>query len=243
MAQSLNEGPAQVRVLGDAAALADAAAAAFADAAARAIQARGVFHVALPGGRSVRGMLDRLAREPLSSAVDWTRVILYFADERAVGPLNDDSNHRLVREALLEPLGERAPRCERLRGEVPDLAAEAHDYAALLEEGLDLIVLGLGEDGHVASLFPGSPLLAESRTRVAAVMDSPKPPAQRLTLTPAALAEARELLVLASGSGKAAAARLALAGSGDVREIPARLARDGRAQWLLDSEAAAELGL
>ncbi|MFN8589473.1 MAG: 6-phosphogluconolactonase [Candidatus Eisenbacteria bacterium] len=234
-------GDPRVRVVPDAAALAAEAAALFAASADRAIAARGEFHCALPGGRSVRGMLGRLARAPFADTVNWKRVVIYFADERAVPPVHEASNYRLVREALLDPLGERAPRCERMRGEVADLAAEAHDYAALLEAPLDLVVLGLGEDGHVASLFPGSPLLGSTRERAAAVLDSPKPPDQRLTLTPRALDEARELLVLASGGEKAAAARSALALQGAESVTPARLARVARATWLLDEAAAASL--
>ncbi|MBI5168654.1 MAG: 6-phosphogluconolactonase [Candidatus Eisenbacteria bacterium] len=231
----------RVRVVADAPALAAAAADVFAERAERAIEDRGEFRVALPGGRSVRGMLERLAAPPLADTIEWPRVVVFFADERAVPPSHPDSNHRLVSEALLAPLGPLAPRCERMRGEVADLAAEAHDYAVLLEEPLDLVVLGLGEDGHVASLFPSSPLLGEMDSRVAAVMDSPKPPAQRLTLTPRTLSEARALLVLASGSSKAEAVRAGLEERGAVAATPARLARDPRGEWLLDAEAAALL--
>lgn len=238
MAESVRGTEPRVRVVADAGALAAAAADVFADRAERAMEDRGEFRVALPGGRSVRGMLERLAAAPHADAIEWSRVIVFFSDERAVPATDPESNHRLVAEALLAPLGARAPRCERMRGEVADLAAEAHDYAALLEEPLDLVVLGLGEDGHVASLFPSSPLLGEMQARVAAVMDSPKPPPQRLTLTPRTLCEARALLVLASGAAKAEAVRAGLDSNGALAVTPARLARDPRAEWLLDAEAA-----
>jgi 6-phosphogluconolactonase len=229
------------RVFADAALAADAAARLVGEASVRCIEERGEFRLAVPGGRSVAGVFDRLVREPERSQVDWTRVTLLFADERAVPPAHPDSNYRLVRIALLDPLGDPLPRVRRMRGEAADLAAAAREYDAEMVVPADLVLLGLGEDGHVASLFPGSPLLAESRRRVALVEDSPKPPARRLTLTPRALAEAREgAVVIATGAAKAAAARAALAEpGGPASECPARLLRG--AAWLLDAAAAAQL--
>jgi 6-phosphogluconolactonase len=227
------------RVVSDAAALAAAAADAVLAHAARAIAARGAFRVAVPGGRSPRGMLAVLADTP-ADTLDWSRVTVLFADERAV-PLRDpESNYRLVEEALLEPLGDRAPRVLRMAADAGDLQAAAREYETELAAPLDLLVLGIGEDGHVASLFPGTPLVLERVRRVAVVTDSPKPPARRLTLTPRAIAEARGVLVLASGAGKAVAVAAALAPHADPRRVPAALARAG--EWLVDREAAAGLG-
>jgi 6-phosphogluconolactonase/glucosamine-6-phosphate isomerase/deaminase len=124
-----------------------------------------------------------------------------------------------------------------MEADAADLEQAARSYESRLEEPLDLLVLGLGEDGHVASLFPGSALLAERVRRVAAVTDSPKPPARRLTLTPRAIGEARALLVLASGSGKAGAVAAAFAANADPARVPAALAREG--EWVVDREAAA----
>ena len=227
------------RVVFDAGALAAAAAEVVVAHASRAIAARGAFRIAVPGGRSPRGMLAALAAAPPREALDWSRVTVLFADERALPPDDAESNYRLVREALLDPLGERAPRVVRMAADAADLEGAARDYEAELAQPLDLLVLGLGEDGHVASLFPGSPLLAERVRRVAAVTDSPKPPARRLTLTPRAIAEARGLLVLAAGAGKADAVAGALAAGADPSRIPAALARAG--EWLVDREAAAQL--
>ncbi|MBK7367804.1 MAG: 6-phosphogluconolactonase [Candidatus Eisenbacteria bacterium] len=216
----------RVRVVADAGALAAAAAEVFADRAERAMEDRGEFRVALPGGRSVRGMLERLAASPFADAIEWSRVIVFFSDERAVPAADPESNHRLVTEALLTPLGQRAPRCERMRGEVADLAAEAHDYAALLEEPLDLVVLGLGEDGHVASLFPSSPLLGEMQARVAAVMDSPEASAAAAhahaahVARGAGAARARERDV--EGGSGTRRARAERRGGGDARAAGAR---------------------
>ena len=144
----------------------------------------------------------------------------------------------MARAALLE----RAPipfrNVHRMRGEDPDGDGAARAYERELPASFDLIVLGIGSDGHTASLFPGSGALDETARRVVAVIAS-KPPPLRLTITPPVIASARELLVLAAGSEKAAAVRRALLEDVAPRECPARLARSGA--WLLDREAAAGL--
>jgi 6-phosphogluconolactonase len=236
VAQSVNAHAPRPRVFADAAGVADAAARLVVAAAAKCIDERGEFRLVVPGGRSIAGVFDRLAREPERDQVDWRRVTLLFADERAVPPDHPDSNYRLARVALLDPLGDPLPRVRRMRGEAADLEAAAREYHAELAVPADLVVLGLGEDGHIASLFPGSPLLDEHWLRVAVTVDSPKPPPRRITLTPRALLDAREgLLVLATGTAKGAAARAALTEATDFHRLPARLARD--AVWLLDAAA------
>jgi 6-phosphogluconolactonase len=228
-------------VFADAALAADAAARLVVAAAEKCIEERGEFRLAVPGGRSIEAVFARLARDPERTQVDWTRVTLLFADERAVPPTHADSNYRLARVALLDPLGDPLPRVRRMRGEAADLEAAAREYDAEMAVPADLVLLGLGEDGHVASLFPGSPLLSAGARRVAVVEAAPKPPARRLTLTPRALAEAREgAVVIAIGAAKAGAARAALGvPDGPVDECPARLLRG--AAWLLDAAAAAGL--
>jgi 6-phosphogluconolactonase len=226
-------------VLAGADALADAAADAVLAAARRAFAERGAFRLALPGGRTPRGMLERLASPPRASAIEWSGVTVLLADERALPPEDPERNSRLVEEALLAPLGSHAPRFLPMAAERADLESAAREYELWLEEPLDLLVLGIGEDGHVASLFPGSKLLTERERRAAVVLDSPKPPPRRVTVTPRAIAESRALLVLASGAGKADAAAAALANRADPRRVPAALA--SRGAWLLDREAAASL--
>jgi 6-phosphogluconolactonase len=125
-----------------------------------------------------------------------------------------------------------------MKGESPNREQAARDYEAALPEALDVLVLGIGEDGHTASLFPNSSALTETARRVLPVI-GPKPPPERLTLTPPVLAAARFVLVLAAGAGKAAAVARALEGELDVRACPAQLVRD--AVWLTDHAAAAEL--
>src|SRR5262245_38521463 len=230
---------ARVQIFDAPESLADAAAAAIAGALIAGIEALGRASFGVPGGRSPVATFRALASEPHASRVDWTRVRVYFADERAVPPDHADSNFRLAREMLIDPLRIPPRHVHRMKGEYPDLAAAVEEYEAHLVEPLDALVLGVGEDGHVASLFPGSPLVGERARRVAWVADSPKPPALRLTLTPRALAEARQVLVLATGAEKAEAVAAALEGNAEPRELPARLVRER--DWYLDRAAAAML--
>ena len=200
---------------------------------AHALATRTRFRIAVSGGRTPAELYRRLARAP---GVEWDRCDVFFVDERAVPPDHPDSNWRLVTEHWLVPLEDRAPHAHRMRGEAADLEAAAREYETLLETPLDLVVLGIGEDGHTASLFPGSPWTHERDRRVVVVSDSPKPPARRLTITPRVLGEARELMMLATGAEKAGAVARALAPAGEVSECPARLAREGG--WWLDRVAA-----
>lgn len=227
--------PPSPRILPDPEAVARAAAGRVVALAAGAIAARGRFRLAVPGGRTPARLFALLAGE-FAARFDAPRLELLFADERAVPPEDPASNYRLARESLIDPLRIPQGSVRRMRGEADDLDAEADRYEAFVAEPLDLLVLGIGEDGHVASLFPSSPLIAERRRRVAAVGDAPKPPPRRLTLTARAIAEARAVLVLATGADKSRAAARALAPGGDPAECPARLVRDR--EWLLDREAA-----
>lgn len=229
-------GPRDRTVVADAAELGAAAAARVAAHALRALGERGAFRLAVPGGRTVAGMFAALAAPPHRDAIDWPRVTVFLADERAVPAAHADSNARCVHDALLAPLGARAPRIVRPAAEEPDLDAAAAAYAAVLVPALDLVVLGLGEDGHVASLFPGSALLAERTRRAAAVTGSPKPPARRITLTPLAIDEAAARLLLASGDGKAAALAAVLAAPRGARDVPAACLAGG--EWIVDRAAA-----
>jgi 6-phosphogluconolactonase len=219
--------------------LAEAVAARLAEVAAMAAAARGRFDLGLSGGRTPAGSYRSLAAEPWRSRLPWAITHVWFADERAVPPDDPDSNYRLVRETLLEPLGLDAHRVHRMKGEAPDLEAAARDYDAELPGPLDALLLGVGEDGHVASIFPGSPLTMERVRRVAAVPDAPKPPPRRLTITPRVIREARAVIVLATGPAKTDAVALALEGAADIRRVPARMLREY--EWFTDRAAAAGL--
>lgn len=203
----------------------------------------GVLALALAGGSTPRAFHGALAAR---GDVPFERLSLWFGDERCVSPDHPDSNYRMARESLIEPAGGagRFAAVERLRGEERDADAEARRYEALLPDPLDLLVLGVGEDGHTASLFPFAPALTDLRRRVLAVTGD-KPPPRRLTLAPQAIVSARRILVLAAGADKAPAVARALEGPCDVAATPAQLARTTdpgkRRTWVLDRAAAAGL--
>jgi 6-phosphogluconolactonase len=226
----------------DAEAVAKRAAADIARHLERARERAGVAHLALSGGTTPTRTYELLAREP----VDWAAVEVWFADERCVLPTSPDSNYRLAAEVLLEPAGIPAQRVHRMPGE---LGAEegAQQYAATLRArfapggdspvpALDLIVLGIGPDGHVASLFPGAPALdAGDDALCVGVLAAPKPPPQRITLSLAVLRAARRCLLLATGAAKADAVSAMLANPS--RHVPASLLRRERLAVILDDAA------
>jgi 6-phosphogluconolactonase len=203
----------------------------------RVLRARTECSLALSGGETPRPVYQCLAAE-LPDRESWGRVEVYFADERCVPPDDPASNYRMVRETLLDLLPAAPARVHRMEGERSDRDAAARAYEALLPERLDLLVLGLGADGHIASLFPRSPALAESRRRVLAVTAT-KPPAERLTITPPVLRAARLTVGLVAGETKAEALARVLDGPDDADRTPGRMARDGL--WIVDTAAAARL--
>jgi 6-phosphogluconolactonase len=193
-------------------ALARAFADRFAAAAHAAIAARGQFSCALPGGSVAETLFPALAR----AAVAWGQVDLFWGDERAVGPDDPESNYGLARRLLLDRVQADARRVHRMAGEGDDLEAAARAYEAEMVRVLgdppriDLVVLGLGPEGHVCSLFPGHRLLRERARRVAAILDSPKPPPRRITFTMVPLELARTTCVAGFGTAKAEAIRQAV---------------------------------
>jgi 6-phosphogluconolactonase len=204
-----------------------------------AVAERGECAVALAGGGTPRATYEVLGSSALAAAVPWGAISWYFGDERAVPPDHPDSNYRAARETLFAARPEALERVYRMPAEAADLLLAARAYGELLPDPLDLILLGIGEDGHTASLFPGSPALGERSARVA-VVTGPKPPNPRLTVTPPVIESARELLVLVSGAAKAEAVGRALEGPLDSMAVPAQLARPGT--WIVDAAAASALG-
>jgi 6-phosphogluconolactonase len=173
-------------------------------AANAAIAARGRFRVALAGGSTPRALYPKLVE-----GIDWARATVFFGDERAVPPGDPQSNYRMARETLLDPARVPAANVVRWRGEDPDLDAAARDYEAALTRGasapwIDLALLGLGPDGHTASLFPGTSALAEA-DRLAVALDVAEMGTRRLTLTYPALCGARDVCFLVTGRDKAPA--------------------------------------
>jgi 6-phosphogluconolactonase len=190
-----------VEVADDLARMVVLAAAYIADLASAAIAARGRFRIALAGGSTPRALYPRLVR-----TVDWARTDVFFGDERVVPPDDPQSNYRMARETLLDPARVPAENVHRWRGEAADLDGAAWAYEQALGAGgeLDLALLGLGADGHTASLFPGTRALEET-VRLAVAVDVRALGTRRLTLTYPALTAARAICFLVAGTGKHAA--------------------------------------
>jgi len=201
----------------------------------QAVAGRGRASVMLAGGNTPRAVFRRLA---LNRRVAWDKVEIFFGDERAVPPGDPQSNYRMARESLLDAAPIPPDQVHRMMAERPDREAAAEEYARRLPERLDLIILGVGADGHTASLFPGSSALKERVRKVVAVV-GPKAPLHRLTVTPPVIAAAVNKIVLVSGPGKAGAVAQTLEGPQNPDACPAQLARDGI--WIMDRAAASGL--
>ncbi|MBI2895826.1 MAG: 6-phosphogluconolactonase [Deltaproteobacteria bacterium] len=223
-----------IRVFPDLQELSAAAAQAVSDELIEAIFERGRATLALAGGNTPRQTYALLAE---TENIDWDKVEIYFTDERAIPPTHPDSNFQMACEELLELLPVQPAAVHRMEADQHQLGNAARQYEALLPEALDVLILGLGQDGHTASLFPDDPALY-SADRVVAVQ-GPRPPFARLTITPRVIDTAKNVFVLATGAEKAEAVARALEGELDVATTPAQLARKG--VWFLDEEAAREL--
>jgi 6-phosphogluconolactonase len=202
------------------------------------LETQGRCALALTGGATPRPVYELMAASPLSNRVAWDHVTIYFGDERCVPPDDPRSNFRMADESLLSRVPIPRASIQRMEGERTDYDAAAADYARRLPDELDVLLLGVGEDGHTASLFPRSPALRETLRRVVPAR-SPAPPAMRLTITPPVIRAARAIIVLARGRTKAAPIARAVEAPWSPEEVPSQLARGGT--WLLDRAAAAEL--
>jgi 6-phosphogluconolactonase len=224
-------------------AAAERAASEIARALREALERRGSAHLVLAGGNTPRRAYELLG----GLLTDWSAVELWYGDERCVEPGDPESNHRLVTESLLAQIQGAAPREHRIRGELgPELAAQAYaeELRARVPAGeqpsglpiLDIALLGLGEDGHTASLFPDHPEVQdESGALCLPMRGAPKPPPERVTLSLPLLRSTRHCLLLATGSGKAAAVAGVLAGPDP--QVPASLLASGRLHVLIDDAA------
>jgi len=246
---STNHQP-EINVVADSIALAEQAAKRFVELANAAIAARGRFSVALSGGTTPRRMFELLAQPAFRDAIDWANVYVFWGDERFVAHDDPEYNAWVARTALLNHVALPPAQVYAVptEGLTPESAAAA--YAATLTDffgGLprfDLNLLGMGPDGHTASLFPGHPALAAAGDAlVVAVYDSPKPPPTRITLTWRALNAARATLFLVGGADKAATVRAVLRGPFEPTRLPAQGIQptDGTLTWLLDQAAAQQL--
>ncbi len=213
------------------------AAGAIAVAIEAAIAACGRCALALAGGGTPAAVYQALA---LQTTIRWSAVDIFFGDERAVPPDDPDSNYRMARESLLDRITVPAEQVHRMPADRRDRAQAAAEYDVLLPSSLDVLLLGMGNDGHTASLFPHSVALAEPKRRVLAVTGT-KAPVARLTITPPVIAAARAIFVMVRGRDKAAMVKRAIEGPDDPQNLPVQLARRGT--WLLDDDAAAALHL
>jgi 6-phosphogluconolactonase len=241
----------QFVVLPTPAMVAEAAADRIVGAARNAIRRRGRFHLALSGGSTPRAIYALLAAAPRVGLVDWARVEFFWGDERAVPPDHPDSNFGVARALLLDRLPGVTPGAiHRMPADARDRNAAAGRYQAMLARSfgvapdaprpprLDLVWLGMGADGHTASLFPHSTALAERRRWVVATW-APPPAAWRMTFTLPLINAARAVLIVATGADKAPALRSVRSGS---RALPAGRVRARSTLWLADAQAGQGIG-
>lgn len=209
--------------------------------------------MALSGGSTPQALYRSLASPEWKERFDWDRMVFFFGDERCVPPDHPESNYAMTEAALFSPLGINPEKIHRMKGELDEAGRAAQDYEQTLRDvtnsptpvvpQLDVILLGLGDDGHTASLFPGTGALFD-RTHLVTVSRSPKGIASRLTLTLGVINRASVVLFLVAGRGKAPMVRSVLEPQTETeRALPAALVRPepGRLIWLLDESAGAAL--
>jgi 6-phosphogluconolactonase len=240
----VTDGP-RITVLPDPAAVAEATADRFVAAAQAAAAERGIFRVALSGGSTPKAVYPLIAGAPRRDRADWSAVEFFWGDERAVPPDDPESNFGVAYQMLISRLpGVRPHRIHRMPADAPDLDAAALTHEAELRlafevsgsdpPAFDLIWLGMGPDGHTASLFPGSAALAERERWVVANWAS-GPQAWRMTLTYPVLNAGRDVIFVVTGADKADALRRIVAGGSG---LPAEEVRARSVEWIVDAEAA-----
>lgn len=189
----------------------------------------------LAGGSTPRDVYREIAK---IDGMPWDRIDLFFGDERAVPPDHQDSNFGMAQDTLIGPLGLRAEKMHRMEAERPDLDTAARDYERGLPDRVDILLLGIGADGHTASLFPASPLLTILDRDIGSA-ESLAHEHRRMTILPRVIQRASSCIVLAAGAAKAEAVACALDARSTLEDCPAALAR--QAIWVLDRDAASQL--
>lgn len=236
-----------IRIFDDPTSVAVAAAGLFAEAATAAIQTKGSFYAALSGGSTPRRLYEELAKQPWRDQIPWTKVFLFWGDERHVAPTDPLSNQKMTREALLDHV----PIPPANLFSVP-FAASAGESASLYETTLrtffgteprfDLMLLGLGADGHTASLFPGTAALAETHRWVCPCRSQGTGP-DRITLTFPVINRSAAVLFLVTGQDKAPVVATVLDGKVSQTALPVQQVqpKQGQVTWFLDKQAAGRL--
>ena len=243
----------EVQILADANAIAQTAAAEFLQAAREAVQKKDSFRVALAGGSTPKALYELLSNNPLLQAmVPWRKMQVFFGDERHVSPDDVQSNFRMATEAMLSKVPVNAKQVHRIKGEMANAAEAAEEYEEEMRASLhlesdqlprfDLVLLGMGPEGHTASLFPGTKALREQRRLVVSNWVG-KLYTDRITLTPPVLNNAARVIFLVHGAEKAPALKAVLEGPHEPEQLPAQMIqpKKGRVLWLVDPTAASML--
>jgi 6-phosphogluconolactonase len=239
----------EIRILNDGAAIAGRAAREFVQAAAAAVREKGSFNVALAGGSTPKALYSLLVNDAaLRSQVPWDKIHLFFGDERHVAPDHPDSNFRMVSEAMISKSPLKPEQVTRIKGEDADTEQAALEYEKALrgyfklKDGeyprFDLVLAGMGSEGHTLSLFPGTKALhAHGRFVVRNWVG--KLFTERITLTAPAASNAGRVIFMVTGADKAPALRAVLAGPYEPEQLPAQLLqpKDGKLLWLVDTAA------
>lgn len=248
---TLEESP-EVKIFDDADKVAQAAAARFIELGQAAIAERGRFAVALSGGSTPKRVYELLASESYKKQLDWSKVHIFFGDERCVPPDDDASNYRMANEALLARVDLPSKNIHRMNG-VGDAVANSRLYEDEMRTffndaawpRFDLILLGMGDDGHTASLFPGTEVLNEQEAWAAGIWVE-KLGAYRITLTMPAINHAAHIIFMVTGENKAARLAEVLKGEHDAAmRLPAQMIKplDGSLRWFVDRAASARLSV
>ena len=219
------------------------------------LRTTGRFSLVLSGGATPRGLYELLAKHPYRAQVDWSKVDFFWGDERAVPPDHPNSNFRMAKEAMLDKLDVPPARIHRIKAEGPDLDRAAREYEAEIEKTLgrvagvvprpphfNLFLLGMGEDGHTASLFPSTAALRDTRRWVVS-HEVAKLSAKRITMTPPLINAAHFIMFLVAGAAKADVLAQVIQGPRDEERLPAQLIHPltGEVMWFIDRAASSAL--
>jgi 6-phosphogluconolactonase len=247
--------PPDVRILTNIDAIARRAALDFVQSATQAVSEKGSFAVALSGGSTPKALYSLLANDAaLRSQIPWDKMFVYFGDERSVGPDHPDSNFRMASDAMLSKVPLKPEQVFRIKGEYKDIDKAAQEYEQVLRtsfkiaEGqfprFDLVFLGIGNEGHTASLFPGTKGLHETK-RLAVRNWVGKLYTNRITLTAPAINNAERVIFMITGADKALALKGILEGPHEPDQLPAQLIQpaNGKLTWFVDTVAGGMLSI